>query len=311
MAKFHSKLRFVLAFCLSFVPLLLSGSAKGQATSTDSAAANEAYTKNDWKQSVVLYGRVTAADPKDGRAWYRLGVALHKLGESERAIGALQTAAQNGAPIFLAEYQLALVFASLQKVDQVFEHLEKAISNGFAQPELLQSDTEWQPYRSDLRYARLMELATRNEHPCAYAPENRQFDFWLGEWSVVTTRGEMAAGTSRIEKILNDCVILENWTSANSPYQGKSYNTYNANLKRWEQFWADNSQGMIYFFGILKEGTMDYWTDAIPQPDGKLLKRHLQFIPIGPDTVRQFSQGSTDDGKTWFVEYDFTYKRVK
>lgn len=46
---------------------------------------------------------------------------------------------------------------------------------------------------------------------------------------------------------------------------------------------------------------MDYWTDAIPQADGKSLKRHLQFIPLGPDKVRQFSQGSYDDGKPWFV----------
>jgi len=27
--------------------------------------------------------------------------------------------------------------------------------------------------------------------------------------------------------------------------------------------------------------------------------------------VRQFSQGSTDGGKTWNVEYDFTYVRKK
>lgn len=56
---------------------------------------------------------------------------------------------------------------------------------------------------------------------------------------------------------------------------------------------------------------MDYWTDEIPQPDGTKLKRHLQFIKLGPDKVRQFSQGSNDGGKTWFVEYDFTYNRKK
>ena len=56
---------------------------------------------------------------------------------------------------------------------------------------------------------------------------------------------------------------------------------------------------------------MDYWTDEIPQPTGPGLKRHLQFIPMGPDKVRQFSRGSTDGGKTWAVEYDFTYTRKK
>jgi len=199
----------------------------------------------------------------------------------------------------------------MQKPDTALEHLEQATSNGFAQPELMQSDPELQSYQNDPRFLKFLKLAARNERPCVYAAENRQFDFWLGEWNVVTTAGEMPAGTSRIEKILNDCVILENWTSANSGYQGKSYNTYSTSLKRWEQFWADNSQGMIHFYGTLRDGTMDYWTDPLPQPNGTLLKRHLQFIPLGPDKVRQFSQSSNDDGKTWFVEYDFTYNRRK
>jgi len=46
-------------------------------------------------------------------------------------------------------------------------------------------------------------------------------------------------------------------------------------------------------------------------PTEKKLKRRLQFIKLSPDTVRQFSRGSNDDGKTWFVEYDFTYNRKK
>lgn len=73
----------------------------------------------------------------------------------------------------------------------------------------------------------------------------------------------------------------------NAPDQGKSYNTYNTSRKRWKQFWVDNSQGMIHFLGDLKDGVMDYWTDGVPQRDGKKLKRHLQFIPQGSDKVRQ------------------------
>ena len=61
--------------------------------------------------------------------------------------------------------------------------------------------------------------------------------------------------------------------------------------------------------GALKESVMDFWTDDIPQPDGTKLRRHLQFFNLGPDKVRQFSQGSKDGGKTWSVEYDFTYTK--
>jgi len=160
--------------------------------------------------------------------------------------------------------------------------------------------------------AKVVDKATNNGKPCAHNSLNRQFDFWLGEWEVVTAIAAKPAGTSKIELILGDCVIQENWTSiSNIGYEGKSYNTYNSDLQRWEQFWNDNAGGMIHFYGGLKDGVMDYWTDEIPQKDGTKLKRHLQFIPLGKDKVRQFSQGSTDGGKTWHVEYDFIYNRKK
>jgi hypothetical protein len=108
---------------------------------------------------------------------------------------------------------------------------------------------------------------------------------------------------------MDGCVVWENWTSAGSPYFGKSYNTYNVSLKRWEQYWVDNFAGVMFFHGNMKDGVMDYWTDDVPQPNGQVLRRHLQFFNLAPGKVRQFSQGSTDHGKTWNVEYDLTYAR--
>jgi hypothetical protein len=126
---------------------------------------------------------------------------------------------------------------------------------------------------------------------------------------VSSTADGVARGTSHIAKEMGGCVVWENWTSSGSPYFGKSYNTYNVNLKRWEQYWVDNFAGVMFFHGNLKDGVMDYWTDDVPQPDGGVLRRHLQFFDLAPGKVRQFSQGSTDGGKTWKVEYDLTYTR--
>ncbi|MEW6208480.1 MAG: hypothetical protein AB1631_08935 [Acidobacteriota bacterium] len=39
--------------------------------------------------------------------------------------------------------------------------------------------------------------------------------------------------------------------------------------------------------------------------------RRLTFFNLGADRVRQFSERSTDGGKTWAVGYDFTYIRKK
>jgi len=156
------------------------------------------------------------------------------------------------------------------------------------------------------------QTESKKQLPCNQRAESRQFDFWVGDWDVVGTQSKKPAGTSHIEPAIGNCVIWENWTSlGNSGYTGKSYNAYNPNLKRWEQFWVDNAGDTIFFYGNLKDGVMDFYTDEIPQADGTRLKRHLQFFNLGSDTVRQFSQGSTDGGKTWKIEYDLTYTRKK
>ena len=187
--------------------------------------------------------------------------------------------------------------------------LLEAVNAGFAQPEQIETDSDLQRLRGNPQFATLVEQAHRNQQPCEYQRENRQFDFWLGEWNVVPTSAGGPVGASRIEKALSGCVIWENWSSLGWTYEGKSYNTWNASLKRWDQFSVDNSGGMIRFYGALKESVMDFWTDDIPQPDGTKLRRHLQFFNLVPDKVWQFSSGSKDGGKTWSVEYDFTYLR--
>jgi tetratricopeptide (TPR) repeat protein len=276
------------------------------------AAANDAYQAKDWGTAARLYGQITVQQPANGRAWYRLAVALDGQGQQDEAVAAFQKSIQAGIPAGSGEYGIALSYGSRQNNERAFEYLEKAAQDGFSDSARLAADVVLASLRTDSRFAKVAEQVKRNAKPCAYNPLNRQFDFWVGEWEVVTADGANPAGSSRIELILGDCVIQENWTSGgNTGYEGKSYNIYNPDLHRWEQFWNDNAGGMIHFYGELKSGVMDYWTDEIPQKDGTKLKRHLQFIPASADKVRQFSQGSTDGGKTWHVEYDFIYNRRK
>jgi len=307
-------LRVILACCLCSLLYLSNGVSAKQspADATLSAEAGAAYDTKDWVRSAALYEKLAQAHPETPRLWFRLGSSLQELGELERALAVYQKALAAGAPPPYVEYSIATVFGQKKELDKAFEHLDKAMQAGYNKPEQLTSDPHLEALRSDARFAKLIEQANRNLMPCAYTAENRQFDFWVGEWNVETTNGAVPAGQSRIEKTLADCVILENWQSNGNPYSGKSYNIYNSALKRWEQFWVDNVGGNIFFYGNLnKDGVIDYYTDELPQPDGTKLKRHLQFIPLGPDKVRQFSQGSTDGGKTWSVEYDFTYIRKK
>jgi tetratricopeptide (TPR) repeat protein len=299
---------------LAFGILAYSAHASQKPAAPDASLAAEAgaaYDAKDWVTAAALYEEISKQSAQaPPRVWLRLGDALRSLGKYQEALAAFDKATQAGAGLF-GEYGKVAVYAAQKQPDKAFEFLEKAVQQGYNQPKIMSTDPNLETLRSDPRFAKLLEQAEKNAKPCAFTPENRQFDFWVGQWDVTTTEGSVPAGASRIELILEDCVVLENWQSLNNPYAGKSYNTYNQSLKRWEQYWVDNAGGNIFFYGGLKDGVMDYYTDEIPQPDNTKLKRHLQFIPLGPGKVRQFSQGSTDGGKTWAVEYDFTYARKK
>jgi tetratricopeptide (TPR) repeat protein len=276
-------------------------------------AADSAYQEKNWGKAKPIYEQLVRDQPDSYRNLYRLGVCLRHTGQQQPALAAFQKAQAKGAPAFLVAYNVGALYASMGQSERAFEQLVQAVNLGYSQPEQMSADPDLKSIRSDARFTVLLTQAKHNQAPCLYRPENRQFDFWVGDWNVVTTQENSVAGTSHIERTIGDCVIWENWSSLGdgAGYTGKSYNTYNPNLKRWEQFWVDNSGGIIHFVGGLKDNVMDFYTEEIPQPDGTKLKRHLQFFNLGPDKVRQFSQGSTDGGKNWSVEYDLTYDRKK
>jgi tetratricopeptide (TPR) repeat protein len=279
-------------------------------TDTLAAEANTAYLAKDWAKAAQLYKELSKQENAPPRVWLRLGASLRSLGNYDDSLAAFEKATQAGAGPF-GEYGKAAVYGAMKQNEKAFEFLQKAVRQGYSDPDALNNDENLTALHGDARFGKIIEQAKKNQRPCAYSAENRQFDFWVGEWDVSTTQGSIPAGNSKIELILGDCVVLENWKSLNTSYSGKSYNIYDSALKRWEQYWVDNVGGNIFFHGQLKDGVMDYWTDDIPQSTGPALRRHLQFSKLGPDKVRQFSQGSTDSGKTWSVEYDFTYVRKK
>ncbi len=306
---------FALSICLlAAIPVVLLGARPvAQTTQSDSASveAAAAYDAKDWAKSARLYEPMVKAHPEIPRLWFRLATSQQELGQLDQALATMEQGLKVGVPPVFAEFSIATIYAQKGDKEKAFEHLQTALDAGYNKLEQFDNDPHLTSLRSDPRLAKMRREVEHNLKPCASTPENRQFDFWLGEWSVETTQGGVPAGQSKIELILGDCVVQENWQSDGNPYSGKSYNIYNTALKRWEQFWVDNIAGNIFFYGGLKDGVMDYWTDEIPQPSGPALKRHLQFIRLSPDKVRQYSQGSIDGGKTWKPEYDFTYVRKK
>ena len=141
--------------------------------------------------------------------------------------------------------------------------------------------------------------------PCS-TPEHQQFDFWVGEWTV-TTRDGKTAGTNRIEKILGDCVVFENWESATSAYQGKSFNTYDPLTQTWSQVWVDTAGSTIHFNGLRTGDVMEMGgTDTTP--NGTVVHYKMSYTLNADGTVRQWWQQSSD-WKNWETIFDGLYRK--
>lgn len=143
--------------------------------------------------------------------------------------------------------------------------------------------------------------------PCDSA-QNRQFDFWLGQWEVTNPAGKLA-GHSRIESILGGCVLLENWDSPGG-VSGKSFNIFNATTGQWEQFWVDNSGSRLHLIGGLHEGSMvlEGAQDKADVATGIVQRERITWTPNADRSVRQHWETSTDDGKTWKTSFDGLYR---
>src|SRR4030081_2874083 len=73
--------------------------------------------------------------------------------------------------------------------------------------------------------------------PACDSQEYRQFDFWIGRWSV--TEGEQPAGQKNIEPDLKRCSLFESWIAVDGS-RGRSINFYDRNRRRWHQTWIDD-----------------------------------------------------------------------
>jgi hypothetical protein len=141
--------------------------------------------------------------------------------------------------------------------------------------------------------------------PCESRPESRQFDFWLGEWNVLSA-GETVA-TSRIEKGASGCLILESYQQPDG-FSGRSINFYDPVLARWRQTWGDSTGNASEFVGDFRDKAMRFEGET-HATGGRKVMRRMSLFDLGNGEVRQYSEKSLDGGRTWAPHYDFKYVR--
>jgi hypothetical protein len=177
---------------------------------------------------------------------------------------------------------------------------------------MLDADTDLAAVRAEPAFEPVRQAVDRNARPCVHRPEHRAMDFWVGEWDVRPTGSPDSTppSRSRIELVEDQCVVAEHYTAPG--YSGRSYNLYDVEQKRWEQFWVDNKGGRHHYQGQARDGNIYYEADGVRVVGTPgLVKMKMTFFNQGKDQVRQLGEQSSNGGKTYTVSYDLTYTRRK
>ena len=148
--------------------------------------------------------------------------------------------------------------------------------------------------------------------PCT-GPEWTQLDFWVGEWDVSWPASPGAAagsGTNRIEKILDGCVVSENFSGGGpQALVGRSWSTFDAKSGKWRQTWVDNQGSYLPFTGDFSNPDEKIFAMRTTGKDGRPVELRMVFKNIAADAFDWSWERSSDGGKTWRVQWPIHYAR--
>lgn len=296
------KLKFIIIILISFLSINLLA----QQTSPEMKKGNILLKDKKYIEAIMIFKEELKNNPKNSMAWYYIGTAEYSLKNYEEAIKAYKMSME-GLKGSVVCYNLAGVYALSGDKENAYKWLEIAASKGFGQNKTLEKDTDFVSINHEERFKKLLKKIEIIGNPCLAREEYSQFNFWIGKWDVINPAGKHA-GDSEIELMNNGCTLVENWYGATG-FVGKSFNYFDSTDNKWHQFWINQNAQKTTFEGKLENGNMVFYSyDHVKDKKNPYLER-LTFFNLGNNKVRQYDEKTTDNGKTWTVQYDLTYIR--
>lgn len=158
-------------------------------------------------------------------------------------------------------------------------------------------------------FSNLTYLLAQNESACD-SPECHQFDFWIGNWKATWQDSSEITytGSNTIIKILDDCVIAENFDgNPGIDFTGKSFSVYNKRKKIWEQTWVDSQGSYLLFTGGMNDNKM-ILSREVETKKGTVEQR-MVFYNISDKSFDWNWEASLDNGMTWKLNWQIHYTR--
>ena len=127
-------------------------------------------------------------------------------------------------------------------------------------------------------------LNAQNDCACC-TEQHQQFDFWLGEWTVVNSSGQKV-GENSISRIEDNCILVEKWKGAQGT-TGTSHNYFDKKDGSWNQLWVDNKGNVLKLKGGLDSGKMVLRSDLVKDQDGNPYYNQISWTENSDGTVSQ------------------------
>lgn len=137
-------------------------------------------------------------------------------------------------------------------------------------------------------------------------PEYRQFDFWLGDWDAFDAGKVQVVARVRVDRILDGCVLREDYERVNGGLHGQSFSLYDASRKIWHQSWATNRGELLTIEGKLADGEMVLAGAERAANGAEKLVRGAWKPTNG--SVHETAVTSLDAGKTWQPWFDLVFR---
>lgn len=149
-------------------------------------------------------------------------------------------------------------------------------------------------------------LAAPDSATCSANRENRQLDFWLGDWTV-TYPGMAGNSASKVSLDLDKCLLVESWDGAKG-HSGKNMFAYSADDQSWHGMFADNEGRVHVFEGEVSNGLAEF-TGPSRGPDGQKVLNRIKVARVDENNAEQSWEKSADNGATWTTVFHGHYSR--
>lgn len=243
-----------------------------------------------------------------GQTWFELAAKAREAGELSIANQALMRAEnQQFSPVRIGLERVRLNVVG-KDPDTAVAEVQKLFDSGFTSVGVLTNDPIINGLAGTGNFDALLAKMSVQAYPCENQPGFKDFDFWVGEWSVTLANGT-TAGTNSIKVAEKGCVILENWTSANGG-TGMSINYLDKTTDEWVQIWNAEGGSQINIRGGLTNDGMRLVGQIHYVGNGTTAPFRALWTPLEDGRVRQYFEQSNDGGKTWEPWFEGFYTRT-